>query len=189
MTPNTVIMGWGEESEQPAEFTRLVRSLLALDHNLLFVEHDETCSFGKHETIDIWWGGLGGNGELMLLLAYLITSSDTWTRAKVRINVIIDAKEKLRRAEDSLNRVLKDSRVRAKPNVIMKKSEAQTIPDCIAEVSHGIDLVIMGLRDPYADETDSYVAHISSLIERLGTVLLVRSSSRFQGASLLFDEE
>jgi len=189
MVPNTVLMGWGEESDQPAEFTRLVRSLLALDHNLIFVEHDEKRSFGKHQTIDVWWGGIDRNGELMLLLAYFLRSSFVWAHARVRINVLVDNEENLAMLKDSLEKVIKDARVRAEPNIIMKSPEPTTIQQMIAEASRDTDLVIMGLREPLEDETDSYVEHVGKFLEGLGTVILVRASTQFQGASILFDEE
>ena len=127
MKPNTVVMGWGEESTHPAEFTLLVRSLLALDHNLLFIEQDENRSFGAHETIDIWWRGLDRNGELMLLIAYLLKSSATWSRAKVRINVLVDDVGTQQTAESSLRRVIDDARVRAEPNVMSKTERDKSI--------------------------------------------------------------
>jgi solute carrier family 12 (sodium/potassium/chloride transporter), member 2 len=189
MKPNTVIMGWGEESTHPEEFTHLVRSLLALDHNLLFIEQDEGRSFGKHETIDIWWRGLDRNGELMLLIAYLLKSSATWSRAKVRINVLVDSAETQNTAESSLRRVIDDSRVRAEPNVILRTDREKSIADHMVEISGNTDLVILGLREPLEDEKAHFVSHVTSFIDRLGTVLLVRASSQFEGASLLFDEE
>jgi hypothetical protein len=189
MRPNTVIMGWGEESERPDEFTNLVRTLLALDHNLLFLEYDEVRAFGDHETIDIWWGGLERNGDLMLLLAYLITSSDTWRDASVKINVIVDTAIAYKQTEESLAAIIKDSRVTAEANIIPKEADQRPISDYIAETSANTDLVIMGLREPRPDEAGHFVDHVGELIERLGTVLLVRSSTQFKGASLLFDEE
>ena len=79
--------------------------------------------------------------------------------------------------------------MRAEPNVIFRTSPDQSIPDKMVEISGGTDLVIVGLREPAPDETDQFVDHVSGFIERLGTVLLVRSSRHFEGATLLFDNE
>lgn len=189
MKPNTVIMGWGEDTDRPEAFTGLVRSLMALDHNLLFVAYDERRAFGKQQKIDIWWGGLNRNGELMLLVAYLISCSATWAHVEIRINVVVDSPEAGARAQSSLQRIIKDSRVPAQPNVILKDQADKTIPAYMEDLSMDADLVIIGLREPFEDETASFVEHVSRFADPLGTVLMVRASSRFEGSSLLFDEE
>ncbi|MBN2673871.1 MAG: amino acid permease, partial [Deltaproteobacteria bacterium] len=47
MKPNTIIMGWGQECEQPAEYAHMVRNLTALNHNLLLLKYDDRHQFGK----------------------------------------------------------------------------------------------------------------------------------------------
>jgi len=188
MTPNTVLMGWGEESQAPAEFTELIQGLMALDHNLLLLEYDEQRAFGKRETIDIWWGGLGRNGELMLLLGFLLTSSEEWDDARVRINVVVDKLESQNAALQSLERVILASRIKAQPSVIVRNRTEQSIPEIMLEASRDTDLVMMGLRQPNDDEGGKYIENVAGFIQGLGTVLLVRASSRFEGSSLLFEE-
>jgi hypothetical protein len=182
-------MGWGEQSEHPAEFTDLVRSLLAMDHNLLFIKHDENHGFGKNRSIDIWWGGKERNSTLMLLIAYLMSSSGKWSRAKIRVNIIVNSAEVAAKSAVGLAHILSDSRVPADKNIIVKKSDTQSVADIMAETSAGADLVIMGLREPFADDGNNYIAHVNTFIERIGTVLMVRASTRFDGAGVLFDDE
>lgn len=188
MTPNTVLMGWGEESENPAEFTDLIRGLLALDHNLLFLEYDHNRGFGRYQTIDIWWGGMERNAELMILLAYLITSSEQWDDAKARVNVVVDSVNARESTLINLQRFVGASRVKAEPNVIILDSERQTLFELMADVSRDTDLVLMGFREPTEDEGEEFIKYIGQFIEGLNTVLLVRASTRFDGARLLLDE-
>ena len=188
MMPNTVLMGWGEESKHPEQFTELVRDLLALDHNLLFLEYDDNWSFGKQETIDIWWGGLERNGPLMLLLAYLIKSTDGWSQAKVRVNVVVDEDTSREETTGRINDVLGLARVKAEPNVIVRSPGSQSIADIIHEVSGRTDLVILGLAPPIEGEGEEFVRRVSALIDRLGTVILVRASGHFEGKQVLFDD-
>jgi len=189
MSPNTVLMGWGEESERPEEFTELVRDLLALDRNLLFLEHDTERGFGDRRTIDIWWGGLERNGALMLLLAYLITTTDEWARAKVRVNVVVDDVAQLAATTTRLQQIIGKSRVRARPNVILRKEAGTPIVDIMAETSARTDLTLLGMRPPADDEGGEFVARVSELIEPLGSVLLVRASTRFDGMHVLFEDD
>jgi hypothetical protein len=46
-----------------------------------------------------------------------------------------------------------------------------------------------GLREPLSDEMDRFAEHVTGFIAHLGTVLLVRASSKFEDASLFYDEE
>jgi len=189
MTPNTLLMGWGEDSDRPGEFTELVRDLLALDHNLLFLEHDPERGFGSHRRIDIWWGGLERNGALMLLLAYLLRSSHRWAQARVQVNVVVEDGPRRAEASANLAAVLRKARVEARSNVIVRQPETRPIAEIIAEQSRGADLVVLGLRPPAEDEGGEFVERVSSMIEGLGTVLLVRASTRFGGSSVLFGED
>jgi hypothetical protein len=47
----------------------------------------------------------------------------------------------------------------------------------------------MGLREPKSDEAETFIEYVSGYTESLGTVMLVHSSTKFEGASVLFDEE
>jgi hypothetical protein len=189
MKPNTVIMGWGDESESPAKFTNLVHSLMALDHNLIFVNYDENREFGYYEKIDIWWGGMNKNGDLMLLLGYLILSSEQWRKARINIYVVVDEENQKHNATESLTRIIEDSRVKATAKVIVRESKDKKISTIMSEVSGESDLVIMGLREPKSDEAETFIEYVSGYTESLGTVMLVHSSTKFEGASVLFDEE
>ena len=165
-----------------------MRDLLAVDHNLLFLEHDDNWSFGKHQTIDIWWGGLERNGPLMLLLAYLLESTDDWAQARVRVNVVVDEETRTEATARRINDVLGRARVRAEPNVIVRQPDKQSIADIIHEVSGRTDLVILGLAPPLTGEGEEFVGRVSSLIDRLVTVIMVRASSHFEGEQVLFDD-
>ncbi len=189
MIPNSVLMGWAEESKRPSEFTDLVRGLLAMDHNLLFINYDEERGFGKYKTIDIWWGGKERNSTLMLLIAYLISTSEKWSGAKIKINVIVGSDAVTAKTALGLNRVLNESRVRAEKNIIVKSSVEQSVIDIIAQTSVESDLVIMGLREPLENEKADYINHVNAFLDNLGTVLMIRASSKFDGKGVLFDDE
>ncbi|MBW2525558.1 MAG: amino acid permease [Deltaproteobacteria bacterium] len=187
--PNTVLLGWGEQSDRPVDFTRMVRQLLALDFNLLFMKYDGARGFGERRLIDIWWGGLERNGQLMMLIGYLLTTADEWSRAQLRVNVVVDDVERVDESRRSLEAILGDARVKAEANVIVRTSATEPIPEVIRRTSERSDLVIMGLRPPGPDEDESYVQHLAAFAGAVGTLLLVRASTQFDGAAMLFDQE
>lgn len=189
MKPNTVIMGWGQETEDPEAFTQMIRTLNALNHNLLLLKYDDRLKFGKRERIDIWWGGLDHNGELMLLCAWLISTADEWRKAKIRINVIVQDEAQRNTAESSLQRIIQDSRVKADSRILLREDNGTTVTQLIADTSRESDLTILGLRAPEVSGDGGWVAHVNNMVTSLPTVLLVRASSQFEGADVLFDDE
>ncbi len=189
MTPNTVVMGWPDREQQGGAFAELTKDLLALDHNLLLLRYRENRGFGEGRDIDVWWGGLERNGALMLLLTDLLKSSDTWRRAKVRVNVIVDDDVKVKEAWLKLREILSKSRVDATPNLISRQGDDRSISRIIEEVSAGTDLVIVGMRAPGEDEGSEFVEQADEMIRGLGTVVLVRASVLFDGANVLFDPD
>jgi hypothetical protein len=187
MMPNTVLMGFGEDSPDPQGFTELVRDLHKMDHNLLFLAHDKERGFGARRHIDVWWGGLERNGALMLLLVYYLRTSGGWGQTKVRVNVVVsDVKEKIK-AEKRLNDLLRQARIRAVPNVMLREGDRGNVAGLIAEVSRDADLTVLGLRPPSDDDTGEFMDRTKQLVGGLGTTLLVRASSAFDGEQLLFE--
>ena len=67
----------------PVQLIRSMRRLDQLGKSLLVVRIDpEQFKTGEqrkdNKTIGIWWSGAEENGDLMLLLAYLLTKSKDW---------------------------------------------------------------------------------------------------------------
>jgi len=187
MTPNTVLMEWACPRMKHEPFTELVRGLLALDHNLLFLRHHPDRSFGMRKTIDIWWGGRERNVELMLLLAHFLVSSDPWSGAKIRLCVLVDSDAAARKAEARLGAIIATARIEATPYLIIR--DERNTGELLGEVSERTDLVLAGLAGPPDEGPDGYVERMDTLLSGVGSALLVRASSQFDYRRLLLDEE
>jgi hypothetical protein len=59
--PNTILFGWGRQSQEPVRFARMIRTLSELDLNILMMDYDKHHGFGKKEIIDVWCRGGGNN--------------------------------------------------------------------------------------------------------------------------------
>jgi len=187
MTPNTVLMEWACPRMKHEPFTELVRGLLALDHNLLFLRHHPDRSFGMRKTIDIWWGGRERNVELMLLLAHFLVSSDPWSGAKIRLCVLVDSDAAARKAEARLGAIIATARIEATPHLIIR--DERNTGELLGAVSERTDLVLAGLAGPPDEGADGYVERMDTLLSGVGSALLVRASSQFDYRRLLLDEE
>ncbi len=191
--PNTVLMGWSRDGDHAADYVRVIRGLAKLDKCMLLLSHHSLHKFGKHSSIDLWWGGLENNGALMLLLSALITESPEWEEAQVTVKMIVPVGTKQDFVLANLERIIAESKVDAKAELIERDPAGQPIPEIIAQNSRA-DLVMLGLRLP-ADDDDgdedpgAFVERVNTLIDPLGTCMLVWSSSEFEGAEMLFEKE
>jgi hypothetical protein len=156
---------------------------------LLLVAQNEDKGFGRKKTIDIWWGGLESNGGLMLLLAAMLTDEGEWQTAEVRVKMIVDESAPLSLTRRNLERIIAEARVDAEAHIIARQPADRPVSEIIRERSDG-DLVLLGLRPPDPEEAGSeFVARIDELIQSLPTSILVKASSEFKGAQMLFEEE
>ena len=87
---NSILMGWSGRPEGRTTQIDLTRTLSALKKSVLLLHDDKVLEFGQRQTINVWWGGQGGNADLMLLLAYLIKQHPTWRGAKIQLLRIIE---------------------------------------------------------------------------------------------------
>ena len=87
MESNTVLVGWPDDRRRLINFLRVVRPLEHLNKSLIIGKTNPLKSFREDQLqeIHVWWGGLKRNGDLMLLLAYLLTRNPDWRNASIRI--------------------------------------------------------------------------------------------------------
>ena len=67
-------------------------------------------------------------------------------------------------------------RVKAVPIVIVRQDESISYSDMIAEASAEADLSLLGVKLPESDDVEAYAENFNDLVQRVGTVLLVRNS-------------
>lgn len=178
--PNTVLMGWGRQTEDPARFVKMIKNLSDLDLNILMVDYDKDLSFGKKQVIDIWCRGGGNNCTLMLSLIKFIWLSDNWKNAQARIliiNPINDEKEKLIKDAE---KVLEQLRMDAEIKVMNNQIEQRPVHEIIQVESSNSDLVFLGIPEVREGQEQFYVDNINQLCQNIGTVVLMKASSYFK---------
>jgi solute carrier family 12 sodium/potassium/chloride transporter 2 len=184
---NTVMLGWPRKRDHEQAYCATMRDLVKLDRSLLIVSYNRQRKFGNRTEIHIWWGGLQGNGGLMLLLAFLMTAHHQWRNAKVTLMTILRDEEERRSAEQNIARVLASARVDATPRLILKDERA--IPDIIHAESRDADLAILGLALPGIEEHEvkAFFTRTNQLLDDMPTSILVHSARHFRGEPVLFD--
>jgi len=153
LTPNTVLIGDTSEEGHLKRYARMVRFFHEARRNVIIVR-DDGRGLVRRRRIDVWWGGLRGNGGLMMILAYLIKSSMPWRGVEVRIKMVVPTEDAARGAMTNLEELLGEMRTGAIPEVIVIGD--RSFDDVLHESSAGADLILMGMAAPDEDFASYY---------------------------------
>jgi hypothetical protein len=164
-----VLLGDSEQTELRASYSQMLVNLHALGRNIVIIKDNSEQSFGFRRRIDVWWGGLKGNGGLMLTLAYLLTTSPAWEDAVIHVNVVVADESAAESTQDNLEQVVTNSRIGATTHVIV--AYGQPFADILKAHSQASDLILLGMRAPKDEDTTQETAEryedYASYYERL----------------------
>ena len=173
---NSILMGWSRSPDGRATILRVMRDMADLRKSTLFLHVDENREFGDRDSIDVWWGGRGGNADLMLLLAHVIRLNGEWGGAELRVLRVVDSEQGVEPSRLHLGELLEDVRVEATPEVIVRGDASVPLAALIAENSRATDLTLLGMQKPERDAIDAYGDRLHELVQAVGTVLLVHNA-------------
>jgi len=183
LVSNCVMFGWSGKPERMVSLLRIMRRASLLGKSTVVCRIAPRTWAPKARRIDVWWGGLESNGDMLLLFAYLLSLNPEWRSARISVKTVSSARYPSRWSEDRLRNLLQHSRIQAEPTVIDNADERE-IRDIIAERSSDADIVFMGLREAPSGEEASYAARLEELVGDLPTVVLVRAAGPFAGLLL-----
>ncbi len=179
---NTVILGWPDDLQRLAHFLRVIRPLSRLNQSLVIGRAEPLAPLreGQRRTIDVWWGGLQRNGDLMLLLAYLLSRNTEWRHARIRVLSVASNQMAKEQTERFLAKLIPEIRIAAEIEVMIKP-EDMSVVEMIHEESAAVDLVILGLALPEEGQESAYAERIAELAEGLPSCFFVHNGSLFIG--------
>jgi len=183
LRPNTIAFGWPSRQERMVSLLRLVRTISQLEKAILIIRPKPPEGPKHFERIDIWWRGKYNNGDLMLLLAYLLTLDPLWHNATIYLRSIIKSETTRLDLEDSLKNLIEATRIKAEQDVIVLEKEKSVI-DTMHEKSRGADVVFVGLMSPEEGTEDDYSKRLKEIIDGFPTTVLVHNSGPFRGQLL-----
>ncbi len=156
---NTLVLNWLEHlpgAEKPTSresYGRNLRAAFRLGCNIIVLDAKEGAWVSLAELppekrrIDVWWWG-DRTSRLMLLLAYLMTRSDEWSGARIRVLAAeLETKEDAETDADyeatveDLRKTLEEVRISAEPEVVLN-----TTVEAVAEQSANAALVFLPFR-------------------------------------------
>ena len=183
---NLVMMCWPDKPEYLSRFLVLLRKFAAIKLSAMIGRVDpdfEQPRDGSRHLIHVWWGGLQRNGDLMLLLAYLLKCSHPWKNSVIRLISVVPREEDAESARQAINRLSVDSRIAVEPEVIVRK-QGEAFPDILDRTSAEADVVFLGLKTPSDGEEADYAEQLRRFAKNLKTVFFIKNSSVFQGQLL-----
>ncbi|MGB9357004.1 MAG: Na-K-Cl cotransporter [Acidimicrobiia bacterium] len=180
---NTVLFGWRERRDEMATVLRAIEDLSLLKKSSVICRPVPQRLAPTGRSINVWWGGMQQNGDLLVLFAHLLSLDPGWRDAKISIKSIATSDMMAQRTERSLDAMLKAARIGAEFEVI-RKPEGQSIQEIIHSRSKDAEVVFLGMKEIEPDEAEGQVDRLLDLMSGLQTVLLVRNSGQFRGQLL-----
>ncbi len=171
LTPNIILSGWPSRPERVAAFGSHLRviQLLKMNHLLLLNSLSDSLTTGK--TIDIWWRGRK-NGELMLILAHLLSCNWILEKKSIRILRIVAPGEE-NTAHRELTQLVDNARIPAETVVIASRDP---FPVVFRQYSRNAAVVFLGLVVPQEAETVAFYQAMDQLLDLMPKTFLVSSA-------------
>ncbi len=180
LNSNTIMFGWSDKKKRMISMLKTIRTITGLQKSSLLVRMNELTEKTGRDRMDIWWRGKHSNGDLMLLLAHLLSLNDEWKNAKIIIHTIILREEDREFMMENVQDMIDEVRIKAEPQIIIKPQD-KSITEIIHEYSRNANLVFMGLKLPLEGEEKDYLSRLKELSDGLKTTIFVRNGEEFAG--------
>jgi len=187
ITSNTIMFGWSEKKQRLAGTLGMIGPIGLMGKSTVICRVRPRAWAATPKRIDVWWGGLQNNGDMMMLFAYLLSRNSEWRSAQICVHSIASSEMMLNQTRQNLTRMLSASRITARTKVALL-SEGESVQGLIQQESRDADIVFMGLRKPDKGEESAYAERLIDLVGTLPTVILVHNASLYAGQLLTEDK-
>ncbi len=170
---NTIVFGWSEERAAQVRQLGIISEIADSGKNVLLIRFTkalpEVC-----DSIDIWWGGQENNGDLMLLLAYMLQLNQNYRHAKIVIRSLVRTEEEQEAMQRGIRAVLPKSRIRAEVDVTISDQPFQQV---LLQKSAEAEIVMLGLPQLDPANIEGKVDQMDELCRRLPATIFVQNNS------------
>ncbi len=180
---NMVVFGWsGDDPIRLSETLRRSRQLASLRKSTMVVRgvRNTPPPDLKEPELIVWWKGRAQNGDLMLLLAHLLSLAEDWRGARITLASITHDPAAVAGLEADLNQLLENGRISASVEVLVQEPYVSVL-DTIHVRSRGAAVVFLGLAEVREGDEPAYAESVLKLVSELPSVILVRNGGPFQG--------
>ncbi len=177
---NTVMFGWPRRIERLESQLKMMRAVSNVGKSTVIARVNWAHEPGQQKRIDLWWGGRQHNGDLMLLLAYLLSLNPEWAGTPIVIRAIARSEEERIEQEAGVKALLPETRINAETQIIVKPPD-QTVTEVIQRISASASVVFLGLMEPEPGAEAEYAQRLADMVEPLQTTIFVRNAGEFAG--------
>jgi amino acid transporter len=175
---NTILLNWiehlPEQGVRAVEVTygKHLRTAFRLGCNLIVLDGKDRewealdALAPEDRRIDVWWWG-DASSRLMLLLAYLMTRTEAWEDARIRLLGVCCKKDSARTAEE-LRQILDEVRIPADAEIVVDAG-----PATVAEHSSDASLVFLPFRLRGNQPIGPFGGPVEAILASLPVVALV----------------
>jgi amino acid transporter len=175
LRPNTILLGCPLTVERMRVFGGLLRNLSGLGRSAVVLrrtdEPDDDWAAVPGGTIDVWWRGRA-NGELMVLLAHLMSTHPDWRGRQLRLLRVVENEAGSDEVRSHLESLLKAARITGVTKVVVSNDPTSAIQT----TSRDAAFVFLGMQPPEMGSEDEFFYRTERLIGRLERVALVQSA-------------
>ncbi|MBF0204531.1 MAG: amino acid permease [Desulfamplus sp.] len=179
LRPNTLLLGWSTNPERLKSFSSILCLAKKMSRSVLIaccVQEEEKWEV-PDGAINIWWTDLK-NGQLMLLLAFLLRENREWRDRPLRILRPVALKADVKNITHEMNKMLSEARIEAEIVIL-------PTTDPISAIRQNLNIsavLFAGFEPPDEDPEGMATSNLEETINLSGDVILVYNAG---DASLL----
>jgi hypothetical protein len=183
LVPNTILLGDTEEESHHKQYSEMIGHFYLSKRNVVILQNNFRLEYKDNNRIDLWWGGLKGNGGLMMILAYLVKNSPHWHQVDVCIKMVVKSEEAAKDTRENLKNILSEMRVGFDTQVIV--SNGRVFWDILKEESKNSNMVMLGLKAP-DDDFHNYYKQVKENTQEIKNKIFVLASQDIEFKDVLY---
>ena len=171
MKSNTIMEGVSERISYRPEQINKLRSMADYGKNIIYAKlNRHVPKDNRNKDIIIWWGGAQNNGDLMLLLAYLMHLNHDYKKEKIRIKSIVKEEKNKGVMKAQIERQLSSARIKADVEILVSEADPNRI---IRKENLQAKVVMLGLPLTGAKSDESLADWVDEMSKDNITTLFV----------------
>ncbi len=172
--PNLAVFGWCDDRKNLKNFLKQLRLAQAMGLSIVLVKSDELPFSWKEKQIHIWWRGKE-NGNLMMILGYLLKDNWEWNNSQIEVLRAIEDEAGKEPALISLNNLIQDSRIDATAKVVLNPDN-KPFQETLKEHSQKADCLFLGFKIPQEGKEEIWYQFYSHLLDEMPSTILIHSA-------------
>ncbi len=181
---NTIVFGWSSTYDGKIKELEIINDMARSGKNILIAHIIKPFPKKVKKRIDIWWRGQENNGDLMVLLAYLIQLNNKWKKSTIRIFSVTHSEDEKQILENHIRFSIREARIEAKVIVIVAAPKENAL-DILLAKSMYVDLVFLGLAWG-TNQIEQRVIFIDKILSKLNRAVLVQNNGSESEIPVIF---